>query len=360
MRGYKMNIYILDQGLNITNLIDEYMSIIWTTRYYTSGDFELCVKPTPKILNGLQTNFYLVRDKDINSDSGQMRNVMQIKNIELQTDSENGNTLIITGQSISSIVGQRVVLSQTNLRGQLKEVINLLLVENIMLPIVSDRQIPNFRYAQVDGFNTSIEVQVTGDNLAEWISTLCEKYEIGWDVYIERKMFVFEIYAGVNRSYNQSTNPYIVFSAEFDNLLNTDYQYLTEEYKNIAVVAGEGEGMARIKTTVGSGSGIDRFEQWVDAREVSSNDGGIEETEYIAMLQNKGTESLAEHVNNKLFDGDADVTTQYVINQDFFLGDVVQIENEYGVTAAARILEVIESEDESGITVIPTFSAMEV
>lgn len=355
-----MNIYILNQGLNVTNLIDEYISIIWTTRYYMSGDFELCVKPTSKILNGIQINFYLVRDKDIDSDSGQMRNVMQIKNIELQTDAENGNILIITGKSISSIVGQRVISSQTSLRGQLKEVINLLLVENIMLPIISDRQISNFRYAQVDGFNTSIEVQVTGDNLAEWISTLCEKYEIGWDVYIENKTFVFEIYSGTDRSYNQSTNPYIVFSADFDNLMNTDYQYLTEEYKNVAIVAGEGEGTARIKTTVGSGSGIGRFEQWVDARELSSNDGGIDETEYINMLQNKGTEALSEHINNKLFDGDADVTTQYIINQDFFLGDVVQIENEYGITAAARILEVIESEDESGITVIPTFSSMEV
>ena len=42
------------------------------------------------------------------------------------------------------------------------------------------------------------------------------------------------------------------------------------------------------------------------------------------------------------------------------LGDIVQIENEYGIQATARILEIIDCEDESGYSTVPTFSTWEV
>ena len=55
-----------------------------------------------------------------------------------------------------------------------------------------------------------------------------------------------------------------------------------------------------------------------------------------------------------------DSTRQYIVDEDFFLGDIVQIENEYGIQAQPRIIEIIESEDENGISVIPTFTTWEV
>jgi hypothetical protein len=64
--------------------------------------------------------------------------------------------------------------------------------------------------------------------------------------------FVFDLYYGVDHSYEQSANPYIVFSDEYDNLLSSQYE---EDYREIAtdvLVAGEGEG-------------IDRKTMWVSA-----------------------------------------------------------------------------------------------
>lgn len=353
-----MNIYVLNKNLETIGVIDTYISSIWTTRYYTSGDFELYVSATSEILELLQTGFYLVRDKDITDD--EMNNVMVIKNIELTTNPEDGNRLTITGKSISSILGQRVIASQSILSGQLKSIIYLLVIENIINPSVAARQISNFIIEQTDGFDDEIELQVTGENLEEYISSLCEKYNIGWDVYIKGQNFVFKLYEGTDRSYDQTANPQVVFSSEFNNLLNTDYQYLTEEYKNVAVVAGEGEGVQRKKATVGTAAGLNRFEVWVDSRSASSNDGSISDDEYNTILQEDGQNALTEYINNELFDGEADVNTQYILNRDFFLGDVVQVENDYGISATTRILEIIESENESGTAVIPTFSTMEV
>jgi len=350
-----MTIYVFTGSL-LTAVIDRYISVIWTTRYFSDGDFELTLSPDTELLKKLEIGSFLVRDKDIET-STRFKNVMRIENIEIKTDAENGNTLVLTGKSLSSIVSQRVVASQTSLRGQLREVIHLLLVENFILPKNTSRQIADFKYEFDTSLTTTIDTQVTGDNLGEWLSMLAEKYGFGWDVYWDNA-YIFYLYNGTNRSRTQSAVPWVVFSPDFQNLLNTDYQYLTEQFKNVAVVAGEGEGAARSKVIVGNGTGINRFEQWVDARDISSNDGTISGADYIALLQARGTEALTEHINNELFDGDVDATRQYILNRDFFLGDIVQLENDYGISAQARVLEVIESEDASGTRVIPTFSAM--
>lgn len=45
--------------------------------------------------------------------------------------------------------------------------------------------------------------------------------------------------------------------------------------------------------------------------------------------------------------------------EDFFNGDVVQIANEYGHETRARILEIVMSEDNEGVSLYPTFKTIE-
>ena len=40
---------------------------------------------------------------------------------------------------------------------------------------------------------------------------------------------------------------------------------------------------------------------------------------------------------------------------DFFMGDIVQIANEYGHETKSRIVELITSESEEGVSTYPTF-----
>ena len=56
------------------------------------------------------------------------------------------------------------------------------------------------------------------------------------------------------------------------------------------------------------------------------------------------------------FSGDVDTIHTYVLERDFFLGDIVEVKNEYGIHAAPRIIEIIENSDENGTRTIPTFS----
>ena len=177
---------------------------------------------------------------------------------------------------------------------------------------------------------------------------------MGWDVYIRNGKYVFTLWKGVDRSYNQDDVPHVVFSQEFDNLLTSDYMVNTENYKNVALVAGEGEGLNRKTSTVGTASGLDRYELYVDARDISSNDGEIDTIIYDAMLKERGSERLAENTVTTTADGEIAPETNYVINEDYFLGDIVQIVTNH-TEFRCRITEIIDSEDINGRTVIPTY-----
>lgn len=349
-----MDVYVLNSNYEKIGVIDNYQSVIWTTRYFTPGDFEVYIPADKNLLNLLQVDNMLVRDKDIVGD--ECRNVMLIRNIEIQSDAETGDSFIITGQCLKSIVARRVVANQTNLSGTVENCIRSLITQNIISPSESDRAISSFVLG-TDGSLTeaSMSMQITGDNLAEALAEICATYGYGWDVFVKGSNLVFYIYEGENRSFEQSTNPHVVFSTEYDNLLSSDYKEDRSEYANVAIVAGEGEGTARKKATVGTASGLNRFEIWVDERNTSSNDGEISPSEYQELLEQAGAEKLAETGITTEFTGEVLPDVNFIYGVDYFLGDIVQIENDYGISKSARITEIIESEDENGPTVIPTF-----
>lgn len=346
-----MNIYVLDKSLNIVDIIDTYSSIIWTNRYYECGDFELYTLATPHLIEILKEDYYLIREEHEN-------NAMVIESISILTDAENGNYITVTGRCLKSIVYRRIIWSQTNLSGKLSKAIERLLNENLINPADTNRRIDNFEILSLFDNNEQIDTQFTGDNLGESITAISKSYGLGWNVEldIEKKKFYFVLYAGTNRSYEQIENPWIVFSNEFENLLTTNYTFDRSNYSNVAKVAGEGEGTLRKFTTLGDAEGVDRFEVFIDADDISSNEGEISESEYLTQLEERGKERLAEFSSVETFEGET-IDYTNVFQKDYFLGDIVEVVNEYGMEAVTRVIEVIETEDESGKYTIPTFSS---
>ena len=60
------------------------------------------------------------------------------------------------------------------------------------------------------------------------------------------------------------------------------------------------------------------------------------------------------------FEGQIETQAGFFLNRDYFLGDIVEVVNEYGIETAPRIIEIIDCDDGTGRTVIPTFSTWEV
>lgn len=349
-----MDLTILDTDRTPLCVLDVYNSFIWTDRYFKYGDFELHASMNEVLLQYLKQDYYIT---NANSE-----HVMIIEKLLINSDIENGNTITVSGRSLESLLERRIVWNRTTLSGNLQKGIKKLLNENVISPSNSNRRIDNFIFEEsTDSAITGLTIdgQYTGDNLYEVISSICQEKDIGFKITLNTSnQFVFKLYSGVDRSYGQSVNPYVVFSPNFENIIESNYIESKMALKNVTLIGGEGEGTARKYTSVGTASGLDRRELFTDARDVRSEDdngNAIPEADYLEQLRQRGREKLAENVDVVAFEGEADVSTMFTYGVDFFMGDVVQIANEYGHETKSRIVELISSESEEGVSTYPTF-----
>ena len=137
--------------------------------------------------------------------------MMIVEKIQITSDTEDGNHVTVTGRSLESILDRRIVWGQKLLSGNLQNGIKTLLNENVISPSDSNRKIPNFIFKEsTDPAITKLklEAQYTGDNLYDVIQKICEEQGIGFKITLnDEKQFVFELYAGSDRSYDQTENP---------------------------------------------------------------------------------------------------------------------------------------------------------
>lgn len=389
-----METYILDKSYTQIGIVDGYASFIWAKRYFEFGDCEIYISASQKNIDLLQQGHFIVRtDDDM---------ICRIMNIELETNEESGDYLIVKGEDCRSILNQRIVWKQTNFKGRVGTFLARLLDQNI-INADSSRKIPEFKRRSFDAFTERIDIQTTYDRIGDKVIEVCRMYGLGSRVTFEDGNFTFNLYRGTDRSYGQSVNPYVIFSPDFENLGTTRYTSDSSNVYSIAMVAGAGEGNKRLRTTTGASNrtGIDRYELFVDANDISNElsyedltelyPGGsistvsgkvyytvdgvriatldsatdptqavLENTPYYEMLVERGQEKLAETGTVITFDGEVEPNHSFIYGKDYFLGDIVTVRNEYGVEANARITEVIESFDGSGHSIIPTFEYIEV
>lgn len=355
------------EDFEMVKVLDDYISLLWTERYNKCGSFEYEAAMTKELAGSMIPGRYLLL--------GGSPVAMIIETVKIVTDASEGNVLTVTGRDLTSILDRRIVWNQTDLNSKIEVAVERLLNENVINPDISVRKIPGFVFQKSgDTRLDSIKVdkQFTGDNLLEAIQTLCATNNVGFEVRLNpdnpESRFVFRLYFGEDRSYDQEENPWVIFSPSFDNLIGSNYIFSKKLVKNVVQVKGEGEGVNRKTYTIipdGNPDGLNRRELYVDARDISQDSGEytddgdpikISDEAYNEKLSARGYEKLAKYEDEKAFEGESEVVDGiFVYGRDFFMGDVVQIENEFEMTDKVRVTELIRSGDTSGFTVYPTF-----
>lgn len=346
-----MQVIIANEKFERIGIIEN-ASVIWTTRYYQTGDFELYMSATQDHLDLINQGSYVIRDDDKD-------NIGVIEDIVLENTPEDGDKLTVTGRFASGYyLSGRVIVQQTQLRGNFQDSIRNLVATNIVNPIDTNRKIDFIKLGKLDNTITeTLEMQTTGDNLLTKIEESSETVGIGFRMPLRDNNLYFETYKGVNRSYSQNKNPWVILSDEYDNLKSCEYVVTSSEITNFAYVAGEGEGLDRriVGTTnlAEEPTGEFRREVWVDQRNISSNNEDITEAELINQMKEEGNESLIGL--SEAFSGE--ISSQgYTYKKDYFIGDLVTVQKTKwnNIYINARIIEVIESEDESGRKIVLT------
>lgn len=352
-----MDIVLLDKNFIPVYVVDSYESFIWTDRYSEPGDFEYYNLANEEILNTFKIGYYL-----INSESD---HTMIVESIETESDAENGDHVRITGRSIESLLERRLVWSQTIINGNLQSGLKKIFNNNIISPSVTKRKIDNFIFVDSNDkriTDLKLEAQYTGDVILTVVNDICASEKMGYKLILEDKKFYFGLYFGTDRSDAQNELPKVTFGFDYDNVINMDY---TEDYKterNVALVAGEGEGTARVRVTVGDAEGIERKELYVDARDLSKEiEGGgtLSDAEYQRQLKQRGQEQLSEATAEKNFEGEVDAENLFKYNRDFVLGDIVNFYDKFGNKRRVRVNEMIFNETTDGTNVYPSFVVLD-
>lgn len=465
-------LYVLDNNLNVIGIVDDYTSLIWAKRYNDVGDCELYIGVNAQSLSLLKRGYYLQK---LNDDM-----ICRIKKIELETDVENGDYLIVTAYDSQDILDQRIIWNQLTFNGKVEDYIIRIIRDAFNMdqleqtpPVRTQRQILNFKIAnRTRGLTDGISEQVQYDNVGEKVRALCKTYNYGCKVYRDGQNLMFDIYKG------QDKTDVVIFSPDYENLITSKYSEDATNMSNVALVGGREEGTKRITRTSNHASGIERYEIFVDAGSTNNTctylelknlyplkeQGGVgyidiisptyiayrveqldvilidniqynelktiytnsrvcykksdgtyviiqggdktldelkelypneillfqiddviaanlttatvvsgkvvppKDTDSVTIanviyedyLLNKGYEEIAKHGLSTSFEGQVEPNVTFIYKEDYDLGDIVLAQNEYGISAKARITEVIEVYDENGYSIEPKFEFQEV
>ncbi len=363
---------MLPDGENLTitleAICDSFSSLLWDVEYYSCGVFEIYIAANPRNIEIFKTGRIVGRDDD-------KEHFGLIESVKIETDAEDGDYLIVSGRFLMCLLERRIIYPTCSFTSQTSysEILRSVVSQNVLSS--DNRRIPGLSLDSVRGdcWNVPTKLQVSYDNLMEWIYTICEK--IGGTANIrlvkdfgEQYKMVLDLSEGTDRSIMQEENPHIIFSDGYTNLLSFTYSTDISAQNNFAYILGKGEGAERKRTTYFNGSEpsfLERYEVYVDAKDMADEqqENGeskpISDDEYIELLKERGKEKIVL----PLTASESQIavqSTQFRYNADYFVGDYVTVEHRrFGLQQdKIQIIGMIESFDQNGRNLTPTFKGV--
>lgn len=363
-------------------IIDTANSVIWQTVYFGVGEFEIYCRATKETVDCLKRGNYVTRPDD--DECG------IIENIVITTDENGFKMITASGRFVKSLLDRRVIFTATidgsgneyvwrvppiTLSGKVEEAARKLVTDNIINPVMTARAADIIELDALAGYpdvivvkdsegETDADKQTELQNLLTYTDALLQEYNMSAAMRLDYDTlkFKYKVFKGKDFSIdNTDGNEPIVFSKDYDNLLTNEYDESEDGQKNTAIIGGEGEGLERYFAFSNAGNaGLARRETFIDAKGISrtyKDENDIEKTYtlgvYRKMLEAQGSQTLSTMKPNITFSGKVDlVSTHLTYRADFNIGDIVTIQdNELGIYTNARILTVLEVQDEDGYSI---------
>lgn len=345
--------YVLDENMRAKMILDSYTSFVWTERFYDAGEFIMTLPVDMNIVQMLNISDYIsIRESD---------RLMVLETMTLTTDEDGFDALELTGRSIESVLERRIIWGSFKEAGKIETVFEKLLNTQVISPSEEKRKIPGIVFeksgdASLDTVEIAIprkdengkleKTDAIGDNVFELIKTNCDEKHVGFKMVLKDDNTVaFVLTPGANRTRSQNVNDPVIFSHSYENLLSSEFIQSEVGYASNALMATGSEGVYREVIRLEERTGLRRREIFVS--EASANN---------EIMLKKAKSVFNEHNVTIEFSGEIDFYHQFEYGRDYFLGDIVEIENRYGFGGAARLTEMVFTRDAEGPVITPTFS----
>lgn len=335
-----MEFYVFDLDFALLGEISEYKEVEVERNYDNYSLITLNVLSNPEMLRLLKHR-NIITSKD-NTSYGYI-----IENFFYTDESE--MVIEIHAYSLNWFLSWRTIEKQQRYSGNLEAVMKSFVDKNCINPDNPSRVIPNLVLGPDTGIDIMAESTKTGSSVGNHCFELAKEFEVSIDILMNHSTKEFEVitWQGADRSVLQDVNPHVIFSKEYDNIINQSYVDSRTDYKTTAIVAGEGEGLAREVVTVNDEvDGFDRREVYIDARDLQSEyttESGEEKTltpsEYTEALEKRGSQKLSDYKIIETFESEVDMYSQFIYGTDYALGDKVSSRNdEIGISLHTRVI----------------------
>lgn len=203
---------------------------------------------------------------------------------------------------------------------------------NIGPPYVADSF--GYEIAPKDLYNAAMELIVANHHGLKSVRPLPGSNKVG-----------IEIYNGADL-----TND-IVLDVRMDQVEDATYLLSEQGSTNVAYVYGSNGAQSVLKTAASEPSGLNRRVLVVDnSSDTSVNTSDIRRT--------RGLIELYKYNVTALFDGEVAEQVAAGFNSQYFLGDILRLDGDYGLSENVRVVEFIRSSDSTGEKAYPAFEAV--
>lgn len=360
-------IRIINHSFTLLGEISNYESLMFTRSWHGIGTLEMHVNRYKRYADQLQKGNIVFPFNELNK-----AYLIKHKEIELDEQGKATENWLIRALELKVITGQRITLppghtSHDNKQAHAEAVMKHYINNNAINPSNLNRKIQQLILAVDKGRGATVSWQSRFKNLAEEIAEISLLSGLGWGTSLDyhNKKFIFDVHQGRDlTATNAVGNSPVIFSPQFDSVKNLSYVQSELNYKNMAYVAGQGEGVdRRVIELYGNSTGLDRHELFIDARDIAETieQEGQEPTprpeqDIIADLTNRGEQQLQEFLQEEYLEGQILTKSPFIYQQHYDLGDIVTLQNrDWGVTLDARITEIKEIYEPSGFQLEATF-----
>lgn len=354
---------IINTNFELLGVITNFESLICTWNFYEAGTFEMTINKNKNNTSKLVKDNMLIVNKNDHK-------ILLIDKV-VTTNGKTSKTMKITGYCIKGLTKRRIIatngydrVSSTQAENIQKHYITNHMIKSYYDDIRTEERDISFvevASTQNRGLTTVWQARLT--NLHDELKHISEDTGLGWEGYLdrERKKIIFDSVEGVDRTIDQITDPnthkeltkythaeleaythkqlkgdiehpFIIFSEIKKNLLEGKVTDDNTNYKNVGYACGKGENEDRLITVIGTATGFDRREVYIDLSNIEDAD------ELITEGQKKlDTYKIVQSIEGKIYQ-----MPNMEYETDWNLGDLVTIEAD-GIYEDKRIIQIKET-----------------
>lgn len=191
-----------------------------------------------------------------------------------------------------------------------------------------------YEIAPKDLYNASMELIVANHHGLKAVRPLPGSTKVG-----------IEIYNGADL-----TND-VVLDVRLDQVEDSTYLLSEQGSTNVAYVYGSNGAQSVLKTAASEPSGLNRRVLVVD----NSSDTAVNTSD---IRRTRGLIELYKYNVTALFDGQVAEQVAAGFNSQYFLGDILRLDGDYGLSENVRVVEFIRTSDSTGEKAYPAFEAV--